>query len=148
MTISTSIGSSFCSGTTKGWNFEWPITAPTVKLCNEHFRALRDTESEKKFPTGHCTKASMRKFLLRLKDKHPDLRQSVTQRTWRDACARVKLPEKYSLDGFHCNMENLLRGEKQIFDTLADQIDHENLVDKNSHFIRSSKGAKTISKRL
>ena len=95
----------------KGWGFEWPMSAPTVKLCNEHFPALRDAESGKKFPRGHYTKASMRKFLLRLKDKHPDLRYSVTPSTWKDACARVELPTKYSLDDFHWNMENLVRGD-------------------------------------
>ena len=112
----------------EGRHFEWPMAAPTVKLCNERFPGLRDTETRVQRSPVHHTKASMRKFLFLLKSQYPELRHSVTPSTWKSACARVQLPKKYSLDDFHWNMENLLRGEKQIFNSLADQIAQENLV--------------------
>ncbi len=118
----------------EGWNFEWPMAAPTVKLCHELFPGLRDAETRVAVLPAHYTKASVRKFLSLLESKHSELRHSVTPSTWRGACARVQLPEKYSLDDFHFNMENLLRGEKQIFNSLGDLIAQENLVDKNSPF--------------
>ena len=126
----------------EGWNFEWPMAAPTVKLCHEHFPGLRDAETRVAVLPAYFTKASMQKFLFFLESKHSELRHSVTPSTWRGACARVQLPEKYSLDDFHFNMENLLRGEKQIFNSLGDLIAQENLVDKNSPFYKELKERK------
>ena len=112
----------------EGWDFQWPMSTPTVKLCQEHFPGLRDSQTRETLTSGYHTKASMRKFLSSLELRHSTLRHSVTPSTWRDACARVTLPKNYSLDDFHVNMENLLRGEKQIFNSLDDLIAQEKPV--------------------